>query len=264
MAKILVVDDDPDCVQLLSIHLTRQGHQVFEAKDGPTALERASWESPDAILLDLRLPAVDGIRVIEILRGNELTVKTPIILMSAVNREFARPEELLHDGDEVAFFPPVSGGEGADRPTLFRLTQEPLDLNELLGALAGPTIGAACVFTGLVRGQTGGRETNHLEYEAYPAMAREKMEQVAREIRLRWPHVEGIAIVQRIGRLEPGSPTVLIACTAAHRDSGVFEAARFGIDRLKEIVPIWKKEFGPSGEAWVEGSYHPGEQDRKG
>jgi molybdopterin synthase catalytic subunit len=76
--------------------------------------------------------------------------------------------------------------------------------------------------------------------------------------------VEGIAIVQRIGRLEPGSPTVLIACTAAHRDSGVFEAARYGIDRLKEIVPIWKKEFGPTGEAWVEGSYHPGEQDRKG
>jgi len=207
-----------------------------------------------------------SLRDLRELLGNE----RPAILASlasavaSINREFARPEELLHDGDEVAFFPPVSGGEGADRPTLFRLTQDPLDLNELLAALVGPTIGAACVFTGLVRGQTSGRETNHLEYEAYPAMAQEKMEQVAREIRLRWPHVKGIAIVQRIGRLEPGSPTVLIACTAAHRDSGVFEAARYGIDRLKEIVPIWKKEFGPTGEAWVEGSYHPGEQDRKG
>jgi len=207
-----------------------------------------------------------SLRDLRELLGNE----RPAILASlasavaSINREFARPEEMLHDGDEVAFFPPVSGGEGADRPTLFRITQDALDLNELLAALVGPTIGAACVFTGMVRGQTDGRETNHLEYEAYPAMAQEKMEQVAREIRLRWPHVEGIAIVQRIGRLEPGSPTVLIACTAAHRDSGVFEAARYGIDRLKEIVPIWKKEFGPTGEAWVEGSYHPGEQDRKG
>lgn len=201
----------------------------------------------------------------DLLAGNRPAIVAPLAsAVASVNREFARPEEALHDGDEVAFFPPVSGGEGADRPTLFRLTQDPLDLNELLAALVGPTIGAACVFTGLVRGQTGERETEHLEYEAYPAMAQEKMEQVAREIRLRWPHVEGIAIVQRIGHLEPGSPTVLIACTAAHRDSGVFEAARYGIDRLKEIVPIWKKEVGPAGEAWVEGSYHPGDQDRKG
>ena len=201
----------------------------------------------------------------DLLVGNRPAILASLAsAVASVNREFARPEDVLHHGDEVAFFPPVSGGEGAARPTLFRLTQDPLDLNELLAALVGPTIGAACVFTGLVRGQTGERETNHLEYEAYPAMAQEKMEQVAREIRLRWPHVEGIAIVQRIGHLEPGSPTVLIACTAAHRDSGVFEAARYGIDRLKEIVPIWKKEVGPTGEAWIEGSYHPGDQDRKG
>jgi molybdopterin synthase catalytic subunit len=69
--------------------------------------------------------------------------------------------------------------------------------------------------------------------------------------------VEGIAIVQRIGRLFPGTPTVLIACTAAHRDTGVFEAARYGIDRLKEIVPVWKKEVGSRGETWVEGEYLP-------
>jgi len=69
--------------------------------------------------------------------------------------------------------------------------------------------------------------------------------------------VEGIAIVQRIGKLYPKTPTVLIACTAAHRDTGVFDAARYGIDRLKEIVPIWKKEFGPNGETWIEGDYIP-------
>jgi MoaE-MoaD fusion protein len=83
------------------------------------------------------------------------------------------------------------------------------------------------------------------------------MGQVAREIRERWPTVEGIVIVQRIGRLEAKTPTVLIACAAAHRDTGVFEAARYGIDRLKEIVPIWKKEIGTHGEIWVEGDYHP-------
>ncbi|MGD8553468.1 MAG: molybdenum cofactor biosynthesis protein MoaE, partial [Anaerolineales bacterium] len=81
------------------------------------------------------------------------------------------------------------------------------------------------------------------------------------EIRAQWAAVEGIAIVQRIGVLEPGTPTVLIACTAGHRDSGIFEAARYGIDRLKEIVPIWKKEVGPNGEAWVEGDYFPTEND---
>ncbi len=87
------------------------------------------------------------------------------------------------------------------------------------------------------------------------------MHQVAEEIRQRWPEVEGIAIVQRVGTMQPGTPTVLIACTAAHRDTGVFEAARYGIDRLKEIVPIWKKEVGPEGEEWVEGNYIPGSGD---
>jgi molybdopterin synthase catalytic subunit len=94
-------------------------------------------------------------------------------------------------------------------------------------------------------------------------MAREKMEQVAREIRDRWPMVEGVAIVQRLGHLDPGTPTVLIACTAAHRDEGVFEAARYGIDRLKQIVPIWKKEVGSGGETWVEGDYRPAPADRQ-
>ena len=83
------------------------------------------------------------------------------------------------------------------------------------------------------------------------------MEQVAEEIREKWPAVEGVAIIQRIGKLCPGTPTVLIACTAAHRDTGVFEAARYGIDRLKQIVPIWKREVGSGGEVWVEGDYVP-------
>ncbi len=183
----------------------------------------------------------------------------------SVNREFAFAEDSLHEGDEVAVFPPVSGGAQGP-PTIFRITEEELDINALLQHLILPTTGAACVFTGIVRARTErgeARDTAYLEYEAYVPMAEAKMKQVAQEIRERWPSVEGIAIVQRVGHLEPGTPTVLIACTAAHRDTGVFEAARHGIDRLKEIVPVWKKEVGPGGETWVEGGYHPKAEDRR-
>ncbi len=147
-----------------------------------------------------------------------------------------------------------------DFPTIFSITEEELDLNDLLAKITLTSTGAAAIFTGMVRGQTRRGEahgTEYLEYEAYVPMAEAKMKQVADEIRARWPVVEGIAIVQRIGRLYPKTPTVLIACTAAHRDTGVFEAARYGIDRLKEIVPVWKKEVSPDGEFWVEGEYFP-------
>jgi len=182
----------------------------------------------------------------------------------AVNREFAERSRRLQPGDEVAVFPPVSGGSAG--PTVVVVTEEALDLDSLLAALTLPTTGAACVFSGMVRQETTGESphhTLHLDYEAYPEMAREKMDQIAEEIRRQWPSVEGIGLVQRIGRLMPGTPTVLIACTAPHRDSGVFEAARFGIDRLKQIVPVWKKEVGPDAEFWVEGAYAPTPDDRR-
>ncbi len=181
--------------------------------------------------------------------------------VTAVNREFAGPEERLREGDEIAFFPPVSGGS-----TRLELTEAPLDVDEVVRSLASPSTGAVCVFTGLVRARTEGggeRETHYLEYEAFAPMAREKLAQVAEEMRERWPALQGIAILQRIGRLEPGTPSVVVAASAAHRESGVFEAVRYGIDRLKEIVPVWKKEVGPNGERWVEGGYHPGEKDRR-
>jgi len=145
-------------------------------------------------------------------------------------------------------------------PTVLSITEAAIDLNDLLARITLPTTGAAAIFTGMVREVTRrepAHETLYLEYEAYKPMAEAKMQQVADEIRQRWPVVEGIAIVQRVGRLEPQTPTVLIACTAAHRDDGVFDAARYGIDRLKEIVPVWKKEAGPGGEWWVEGEYVP-------
>lgn len=147
----------------------------------------------------------------------------------------------------------------SDFPLFIAITEEVLDLNSLLEKITLPSTGAAAIFTGIVRGETvrEGRETAYLEYEAYKPMAEAKMKQIADEIRERWPIVEGIVIVQRIGKLMPCTPTVVIACTAAHRDSGVFDAAKYGIDRVKEIVPVWKKEVGPAGEEWVEGHYIP-------
>jgi molybdopterin synthase catalytic subunit len=187
--------------------------------------------------------------------------------IAAVNEEYAFAGDAVKDGDQVAFFPPVSGGDG-EYPEIFRLAAEPLNTDELVAAITIPATGAVCVFSGMVRGETGRAgeivQTQHLEYEAYEPMALAKMQQVAREIREQWPLVQGIAIVQRIGRLEVGQNTILIACSSGHRDQGCFEAARYGIDRLKEIVPVWKKEVQPGGESWVEGHYLPTPDDRQG
>lgn len=210
---------------------------------------------------DLQLP--EGARVSDLKESVGLlfpgTLPALKSVVVAVSQQFVEEGDLLADGVEVALFPPVSGGAGAG-PTILKVTNDPLDLNELVAQITLPTTGAACVFTGMVRGVTGRgepHETARLEYEAYVPMAEGKMGQVAEEIRSRWPDVEGIVMVQRIGLLDAGTPTVLVACSASHRDTGVFEAARYGIDRLKEIVPVWKKEIGPDGETWIEGHYHP-------
>jgi molybdopterin synthase catalytic subunit len=145
-------------------------------------------------------------------------------------------------------------------PTIISITEAEIDLDALVAQITLPTTGASAIFTGIVRGQTSNGfpfETKILEYEAYQPMAETKMHQVADEMRTKWPAIEGIIIVQRVGRMVTGTPTTVIACTSAHRDTGIFEAARYGIDRLKEIVPVWKKEIGPQGEEWVKGHYHP-------
>lgn len=187
-------------------------------------------------------------------------------VLVAVNREFAFDEDIIPEGAEVGFFPPVSGGQSDLPIEVIQITEESFSIDEVVSRITLPSTGAVCSFTGTVRAKTAGgkpRKTSFLEYEAYELMAEIKMLQVAEEIRVRWPNVEGIAIIQRIGHLEPGIPTVLIACSSAHRDNGVFEAARYGIDRLKEIVPIWKKEVGPEGKVWIEGEYIPSKDDLK-
>lgn len=192
----------------------------------------------------------------------------------AVNRAFADPETMIQPDDEVALFPPVSGGadpqpSGGDlpHPTYFAVTTDALDIGAIQRRLVGPEIGAVVTFTGYVRGQTDRDglppETLHLEYEAYGAMAEEKMAQIAREIWARWPLVRGVALVQRIGRLPISDVTTFVAVAGAHRDQGAFEAARYGIDRLKEIVPVWKKEVGADRSLWLEGHYRPTAADNE-
>lgn len=186
----------------------------------------------------------------------------------AVNKAFAAPQTPIHAGDEVALFPPVSGGSDLfPHPTFFAITNETLDLNAIHARLSQPDVGAVVSFTGSVRGRTQRdglpAQTLYLEYEAYHEMATAKMAQIAREIWDRWPDVKGIAIVQRIGRLDIGDITTYTACASGHRDQGVFDAARYAIDRLKEIVPVWKKEVGPDASTWVTGHYHPTDRDNE-
>jgi molybdopterin converting factor subunit 1 len=221
-----------------------------------TGLRQTSFElSEDTHVSDLRL------QLGEAFPNLASQIKSALV---AINTEYAFDEDLIPDKAEIAIFPPVSGGSVDNHLDIIAITESELDLDDLLSRITFHSTGAACMFAGMVRGKTTRaepHETVYLEYEAYEPMAEQKMHQVAGEIRERWPAVEGIVIVQRIGRLYPRTPTVLIACTAAHRDTGVFEAARYGIDRLKEIVPIWKKEVGSRGEEWVEGEYIPGRND---
>jgi len=186
------------------------------------------------------------------------------VALAAINEEFAFDEDLLQAGDEVAFFPPVSGGSA--HPELIALPREPIAHDAIVRAISSERTGAVCMFSGIVRGRSDKAghlpQTQSLQYEAYEGMALAKMRQVAAEIRQRWPRVEGIAILQRLGQLQVGDNTVLCACSSPHRDDGCFEAARYGIDRLKEIVPVWKKELGRDGETWIEGDYRPQATDK--
>ncbi len=165
----------------------------------------------------------------------------------AVNREFAFDDQALKEGDEVAIFPPVSGG-GVDPPTILRSVREPLDMNALLKEIITPDAGAACVLTeGVQEPSERGvpLENPHLSSDSQRPMVEEQMEHVAQEIRNRWASVTGVAIVQHPGEVQPGAPTVMVVCTAAHRDAGVFEAARYGLDRMKQTSPLIKKEIDP-------------------
>jgi molybdopterin synthase catalytic subunit len=132
---------------------------------------------------------------------------------------------------------------------LFELTTEPLSVDDVVARLVHPSIGAVTTFVGVVRGETDGHETQRLEYKAYPQMAEEQLQQIGDEIRQRWSTIRQVAIVHRIGHLQIGEIIVVIAVSSPHRRES-FAATHYAIDRLKEIVPIWKKEIWKNGEAW--------------
>lgn len=176
-------------------------------------------------------------------------------VMYAVNAEYVQFDRIVTERDSVALIPPVSGGEAEADDPMFRITREPLDAGALNALVLRPEAGAVSLFLGVVRDNNLGRQVDYLEYDAYPEMAVRVMRQIADEIRERWEVAE-IVMLHRIGRLEIGEASVAVAVSSAHRQEGI-AACHYGIDRLKAIVPIWKKEVWADGEEWIEGSLAP-------
>jgi molybdopterin converting factor subunit 1 len=183
-------------------------------------------------------------------------------IVLARNHEFATNLEPLLDGDEVALLPPVSGGAASFEASheiedaeghFFALTRDPIDPRLLESRLLQGCDGAAVTFQGVVRNNTSGRPTVRLEYECYEAMAIRKMAAIGREIAGQYA-ISRIAMVHRLGTMEIGEASVVIVVAAPHRKPA-FEAALEGINRLKRLVPVWKKEFFEDGEVWVEGEW---------
>ena len=163
-------------------------------------------------------------------------------LLYAVNREYAEPTQPLAQGDEVALIPPVSGGA-------FRLTEGPVNLTSVVVAVVDERAGAIATFLGTVRAQSRGRDVIALEYEAYAEMAEDVMAQLAWSLGQRYD-IWAVAIHHRVGRVEVGEASVVIAVAAPHRQDAL-AACKDAIDMLKETVPLWKKEFYEGGEEWI-------------
>jgi len=197
----------------------------------------------------------------------------------AVNQQYASPDEQLQPDDEIAMLPPVSGGacdapseasaERRAKPVLSEskenlryasIVRNTIDTRNVVERLKGGADGASVVFEGTVRNQTRGRKTLYLDYEAYEAMALEQMELLATQALKRF-QIRDVAIVHRLGRLEIGETSVLIAVASAHRGPG-FDACRWLIDTLKKTVPIWKKEYFGDGAVWADGEPFPAEIPR--
>lgn len=172
-------------------------------------------------------------------------------LLFAVNEDYADKTQVLVNGDKLAIFPPVSGGAEADENAdICELTHSEIDSRQLALRIIRPADGAIVTFDGVTRDNNKGRQVLFLEYEAYQPMAIKKMQEIAKEAHNLWP-IDRIALVHRLGRVSISQTSVAIVVTSAHRKPA-FEACHFLIDRLKQIVPIWKREFFTDGAVWVD------------
>lgn len=207
----------------------------------------AARERAGRSTLELELPA--GATVADLVKAllHQVPALAPLLpkLRIAVAEEFAAPEEVIPEGAEVALIPPVAGGSGG----LFRLQDTPLSLQEAIDAVSSVAQGGLVTFSGAVRDHSKGKRVTRLDYEAYGPMAQKKLAQIGAEAREKWPGTQ-VAVLHRLGTLVPGELAVVIAVSAPHRKEA-FRACEYVIDRLKEDVPIWKKEFAEDGEVWV-------------
>ena len=221
---------------------------------GPTTIELPDGASV-ADLLERLKAKLPGSLPGHVLRG----------IAVSVNAEYSTAGHLLRDGDEVGLLPPVSGGgtsrpakildECKDEPTVVALTRERIDAEKLVGAAKRGEDGAVAVFDGIVRNNTRGRQTLHLDYEAYEEMALKQMKELAEQAQEKFG-VRQVTVIHRLGRLEVGETSVLIVVASAHR-GGAFDACRWLIDTLKKTVPIWKKETFVDGLVWADGEPFP-------
>jgi molybdopterin synthase catalytic subunit len=200
---------------------------------------------------EMELP--EGARVRDVLArvlADHPLLRSQREIVAARNREYVGLDEPVTDGDEVALIPPVSGG-ALTRPIAdVRVTAEALSVDAAIARVRDESAGGICVFVGTVRADSRGKHVTALEYESYPEMAEAKIREIAREAESRWGPLR-LAVHHRIGRLNVGDDAVVIAVAAPHRPEA-FAACRFAIDRLKELVPIWKKEHTDDGAVWIE------------
>jgi molybdopterin synthase catalytic subunit len=215
---------------------------------------------PDAIPISLP----EGARVTDLLAqiGKSHPAAALGGIAVSVNAEYATGSHLLRDGDEVGLLPPVSGGSAANaldgiqqEPIVIALTREPITAEKLVAAAKQGEDGAVVIFDGIVRNNSRGRKTLHLDYEAYEEMALNQLREIAQNARERFG-VRQVTIIHRLGRLMVGETSVLIVVASAHR-AQAFDACRWLIDTLKKTVPVWKKETFADGAVWADGEPFP-------
>ena len=173
--------------------------------------------------------------------------------LAAVNETYAAPDETLSEGDTLAFFPPVAGGSGKNgTDDHFFVTDADLELSRYVSLASDPRYGAVATFSGTVRSPNAGQRIHHIDYQGYETMILTQMKRAATELRGRF-ELGRIVFAHRLGRLEPGEASIVIVVSSAHRKDALL-ATHAAIDRLKEILPVWKLEVTPAGEHWTQGS----------